>query len=121
MTRIKPLGEEDEIIVPAPPKPRAAAGLTDEEWADVWRYSCQHAQARMPLLHTVKRWFKSRMLWLGFALATAGTGLEIAASTLIGERTLVLQAFGTWGPWVLIGAGIAIKALRFATSGKLTK
>ena len=117
MTSLPPI-----ITIPPPPvRPKAAEGMTDTEWAQVWRYAYQSAYSRVSLMYTVKRWFKSRMLWLGFALTTAGTGLEIAASTLIGERTLVLQAFGTWGPWVLIGAGIAIKALRFVTSGKLTK
>ncbi|MBP7622424.1 MAG: hypothetical protein KA763_00520 [Xanthomonadales bacterium] len=108
-------------IPPPPPRPRAAQSITDDEWAHVWRYAYQSAQARVSLMYTVKRWFKSKMMWLGGALTTAGAGLEIAATTLADERALVLQAFGTWGPWALIASGISIKALRLVTSGKLTK
>jgi hypothetical protein len=109
------------IIEIPPPKPKSAATMTDTEWAQVWRYAYQSAQARVSLMYAVKRWFRSRMMWLGAAITSAGAGLEIAATTLTDERALVLQAFGTWGPWALIGAGLAIKALRLVTSRKLTK
>jgi hypothetical protein len=117
MTALPPI-----ITIPPPPvRPKAAEGMTDTEWAHVWRYAYQSAYSRVSLMYTVKRWFKSKLMWFGGLLTTAGAGLEIAATTLADERALVLQAFGTWGPWALIGAGISIKALRLITSGKLTK
>ena len=46
-------------------------------------------------MYTVKWWFKSKLMWFGGLLTTAGAGLEIAATTLADERALVLQTFGT--------------------------
>ncbi len=108
-------------LPPPPPKPKNLAEVSDDQWGQVWRYAYQSACSRVSLMYTVKRWFKSRLMWFGGLLTTAGAGLEIAATTLADERALVLQAFGTWGPWALIGAGLTIKALRLVTSGKLIK
>jgi hypothetical protein len=35
------------IIIDPPAKPEAAASLTDEQWAHVWRYCSMHTQASM--------------------------------------------------------------------------
>ena len=34
------------IIIDPPEKPKAAAALSDEDWAAVWRYCCAYTQAK---------------------------------------------------------------------------
>ena len=107
------------IIIDPPAKPKAAEGLTDQQYIDLWRYFCVHAQATMPLLPRVKAWWTSRMMWFGGILTAIGTGLEIVVLTMSEERELVQQVAGSWGPLVLIVVGIGIKVLRYVTKSAI--
>ncbi len=97
--------------------PPATVALTDDQWREVWHYSCLHAQTRMAPFERVKRWFKSKTVWCGKAVALVGLLLEY----LQGQEGHVLAMFGAIGPHAFVGIGLTIIVLRFVTSGKLTK
>jgi len=99
---------------PPPPKPKSAAGMTDTEWAQMWRYAYQHAQARVSLMYTVKRWFKSRTLWFN---ALVGVVLGV----LVDQAGNVKESLGEYGAAGVTALIVGNAVYRFITIGKLTK
>lgn len=103
------------IEIPPPPvRPNAAKGMTDTEWAQVWRYAYQSAYSRVSLMYTVKRWFKSRTLWFN---ALVGVILTV----LVDQAGNVKEALGEHGAAGVTALIVGNAVYRFITSGKLVK
>lgn len=111
------------IIGPPPPPPpppqKLAAGQT--EWEYLWGEAWRQAQLSCTHMYAVKRWWKSKTLWLGSSLTALGAAAKVAAVWAFAEKDLVVSAFGAYGPAVFLGFGVAVVALRLVTKGGLTK
>lgn len=113
------------IITPPPPPPPpgnqlAAVDLNAWYWDAGYRAGYLAAANASPLVQ-VKRWWKSKTVWLGSSLTALGAAAKVAAVWAFAERDLVVSAFGAYGPAVFLGFGAAVIALRFVTSAKVSK
>lgn len=76
------------IIIDPPAKPEAAASLTDDQWATVWRYCSMHTQASMRIEARKADAGESeatRTAWLAAAFVVGGlAGLIGSAITFAG-------------------------------------
>lgn len=111
------------IVTPPPPPPppppvERAPGQSLESWywEEAWRRGYLAGRAESPL-YAVKRWWQSRMLWLGTAAIVGGIVLDVLAA----ERQMALQAFGEYGPGIIIGLGVAVNLLRLKTTTGVSK
>lgn len=103
---------------PPPPPPVERKGMPLEEWYwdEGYRLGYLAARAESPLI-LVKRWWQSRTLWLGTAAIVGGLVLDVLAA----ERQMALQAFGQYGPAIIIGLGVAVNLLRWKTTTGVSK
>jgi len=106
---------------PPPPPPPPVERLPGQSleawyWAEGYRRGYLAARAGSPLV-AVKRWWKSRMLWLGSSAIVGGIVLDVLAA----ERQMALQAFGKYGPAIIIGLGVAVNLLRWKTTTGVSK
>lgn len=112
---------------PPPPPPPSLSSVDPAEWEsawnDLWQQACVAVQAQTPAVVSiapaipVKPWWRSRMMWLGIAATAAGLVLEV----LTEEREIALQAFGVYGPPVILGLGLVVKFLRLKTVSAVGK
>lgn len=103
---------------PPPPPPREKSGedLNKWYWEEGYRRGYLAAKAESPMI-AVKRWWQSRMIWLGSVAIAGGLALDVLAA----ERQMALQAFGEYGPVIIVGLGIAVNVLRWKTTTGIRK
>lgn len=103
---------------PPPPPPVERKGVSVEQWywEEGHRIGYLAGRAESPL-YVVKRWWQSRMLWLGTAAIVGGLVLDVLAA----ERQMALQAFGEYGPAIIVGLGVAVNWLRWKTTTGVSK
>lgn len=110
------------IITPPPPPPppppveKSGEELNRWYWEAAWRLAYLAGRAESPM-YAVKRWWQSKTLWLGSAAIVGGLVLDVLAA----ERQMALQAFGEYGPAIIIGLGIAVNLLRWKTTTGIRK
>ena len=114
------------IITPPPPPPPpqnpqlSAVDLNAWYWDRAYRAGYLAAANASPLVQ-VKRWWKSKTVWLGTSLTAIGAAAKVAVVWAFAEKDLVVSAFGSYGPAVFLAFGAAVVALRLVTKGGLTK
>ena len=101
---------------PPPPVEKSAEELNRWYWEEAYRLGYVSGRAESPMV-AVKRWWQSKTLWLGSTAIVGGLVLEV----LLAERQMALEAFGQYGPAIIIGLGIAVKVLRWKTTTGIRK
>lgn len=110
------------ITVPPPPPPPpqnpqlAPIDLNAWYWEAGYRAGYMAAADKSPL-YAVKRWWKSKLMWIGKITALFGAGLEY----LQGQESNVVAAFGKYGPHAFLAIGLTVMFLRLRTRAGLTK